>query len=262
MLRADNYQEYKKFTYKEIMNGKPLWIEHQNEEQIDKKKREYIAKGLGYQYYREFMNDPVSDENQKFRPEMMKFFKEVTLEGKMLANTMALDRAYSTEKTADFTGITIVSVDRDNNWYVRLAERFKGDEKQLIDRIFELQAAFNVDKTGIEQKAFEYTLKGYIDDEMRRRNQFFKIEGLKDLGKSKTLRIEGLIPRYVSGSIYFKEDQLYLREELERFPRGEFDDLADSLAYQLVLAEIPRQTVSQARTDIKEQENFTYEEWG
>lgn len=260
MLRADNYPEYEKKIYRVVMNGNPLWLEHLNHDQIEKKKEDFIAKGLGFQFYREYMNDPVSDENQKFKPEMMKFYEEEQLQGVMLNTYLTLDRAYSIEKTADFTGITVVSVDRDNNWYVRMAERFKGNEKQLIDRIFDLVSFYSPIKNGIEQKAFEHTLKGFLEDEMRRRNQFFKIEQLKDLGKNKNLRIEGLVPRYESGSIYFQRDQVHLREEMERFPRGERDDLLDALAYQLVLAEAPRM-MANAYADIQELETLDYKEW-
>lgn len=260
MLKMDNYQEYDKKIYRVIMNGQALWPSHLNLDQIEKKKQEYIAKGLGFQFYREYMNDPVSDDNQKFQPEKMLFYKTEELENKLLANYMLIDRAYSTEKTADFTGIVIISVDRENNWYVRWAERFKENEKDLIEHIFGLEARWKPVKTGIEQKAFEYTLRPYLNDEMKRRNQFFKIEELKDLGRSKNLRIEGLIPRYESGSIFFLSDQIHLREEMERFPRGEHDDLLDGLSYGLALAEEPRGEQSNYE-DIKELDNLDYREW-
>lgn len=260
MLRLDNYGEYEKKIYRVLTKDLPLWAEHMNKDAIDTKKQEYISKGLGFQFFREYMNDPVSDENQKFKPEKMKFYKEQTLDGKILNTFLSLDRAYSIELTADFTGITVVSVDIHNNWYIRLAERFQGNEKQLIDRIFDLVGFYAPTLTGIEQKAFEYTLKIALQDEMRRRNQFFKVQELKDLGRNKNLRIEGLVPRYESGSIYFQENQVHLREEMERFPRGEHDDLLDSLAYQLVLANSPSHKIIQ-REDIKELETLDWKEW-
>lgn len=260
MLREDNYKEYEKRTYRVIMKGDPLWKEHMNMEKIDKLRQEFIAKGLGFQFYREYMNDPVSDENQKFKPDMLLFYKEEDLKGKMLSTYIMVDRAYSIEKTADFTGMVVVSVDMDNNWYVRKAERFKGNEKQVIDRLFDLDSFYKPTKFGIEQKAYKYTLKGNLDDEMRRRNQFFKIDEIKDLGKNKNVRIEGLIPRYVSGSIYFLEDQLHMREELERFPRAEHDDLIDALAYGEGFIEAPMNRENQNQ-DIKSLEELSYNEW-
>ena len=131
-------------------------------------------------------------------------------------------------------------MDTDNNWYVVQAERFKGTEKELIDKIFDLKAYYNPVKIGIEQKAFKYTLEPALKDEMRRRNTFFLVEELKDLGKAKNVRIEGLVPRFESGSIYLRQDQADLIDELIKFPKAMHDDLIDALAYQLTIAGTPR----------------------
>jgi len=160
-------------------------------------------------------------------------------EGRLMNVYMAIDRAYSLEKTADFTGIVIVGVDSDNRWYVLNAERFKGNEKSLIEKIFDLKTFYSPLKVGIEQKSYIYTLKPTLDEEMRRRNNFFVIEELKDLGKSKALRIESLLPRYEASGIFFKKGQDDLLDELTTFPRGQYDDLIDALAYITTLASVP-----------------------
>jgi len=78
-------------------------------------------------------------------------------------------------KTADFTGLVIVSVDRDNNWYVRIAERFKGREGELIDKIFYYARKFKTKIVGVEQKAFTNTFEPILNEEMRKRD-FFLIQ--------------------------------------------------------------------------------------
>jgi len=152
-------------------------------------------------------------------------------------NFITIDRAYSTDKTADATGILVVSVDKENNWYIRMAERFKGTEKELIDKIFGLYAYFIPKRVGVEQKAFKYTIKPALDDEMRKRNIFFTVEELKDLGRNKNVRIEGLVPRFETGSIYLDKNHTDLIDELIKFPKGIHDDLIDALAYQLEITE-------------------------
>jgi phage terminase large subunit-like protein len=56
----------------------------------------------------------------------------------------------------------------------------------------------------------------------------------------KETKIRGLIPRYEAGDIFhitgFCDD---VEQELMRFPNSEHDDCADSLAYQLQIAEKP-----------------------
>jgi predicted phage terminase large subunit-like protein len=182
------------------------------------------------------MNDPVSGEHRKFKLEKFRYITadmEKQLSFMQVINFVTIDRAYSTERTADATGIVVVSVDKENNWYVRMAERFKGTESELINKIFDLHSYFHPQKIGIEQKAFNYTLKPTLEDEMRKRNQFFLVTELKDLGRKKTIRIEGLIPRFETGSIFLRQDQTELIDELIKFPASKHDDLADALAYQL-----------------------------
>ena len=240
------YQEFAKKTYKAINDGKALWPEHLSLLELENIKRNYINQGQGYLFYQEYQNDPISDEHRKFKIEGMKFYGEDELAGKQLRCYITIDRAYSAEKTADFTGIVINRVDRENNWYVK-AERFKGTEKELIDKIFDLKSYFKPIKIGIEQRAFTSTLKPYLNEEMRRRNSFFSITELKDMGRSKNPRIEGLLPRYESGSIYFLKTDTDIQDELIRFPKGVHDDLIDALAYQNEVAKggYTSQTASQ-----------------
>lgn len=239
MLNEGKYTEYSKKTYKAITDGIALWPEHLSYEELDKIKKDYMEKGQGYLFYQEYQNDPISDENRKFKLEKFKYYEDKDIEGKQMKTSVTYDRAYSLDKVADFTGKIVVSVDRENNWYIRQAVRLKVIEKDLITDIFDTKDYFSTEKIGIEQKAYEYTIKPALEDEMRKRNNFFIIEELKDGGTAKTKRIEGLLPRFEAGTIYFKRDQADLIDELITFPKGVHDDLADALAHQLTLASRP-----------------------
>ena len=234
LLDPKKYTEFFKKTYRAIDEGKALWPEHLNLDELDIIKKNYIEQGQGYLFYQEYQNDPVSDEHRKFKIEQIKYYEEEELSGRNLRCFITIDRAYSVEKTADFTGIVINRIDKENNWYIR-SERFKGTERELIDKIFDLKEFYRPIKIGIEQKAFEYTIKPTLREEMLKRNKFFSIEELKDKGTSKNQRIEGLIPRYEMGAIYFASKQTDIIDELIRFPRGVHDDLIDALAYQNVI---------------------------
>jgi len=239
LVSEKRYPEWKKKIYRAIMDGKPLWPEHLDMAALDQIKTNYLREGMGFLFYQEYMNDPVSDQFRKFKFEKVKFFDPKDIQGAQMNVYMAIDRAYSMEKTADFTGIIVVGVDNSNRWYILHAERFKGLEKDLIEKIFDLKKFYSPLKVGLEQRAYVYTLKPTMDEEMRRRNMFFKIEELKDLGKSKALRIEALLPRYEAGSMFFKKGQDDLIDELTTFPRGTYDDLADALAYVATMAVVP-----------------------
>lgn len=239
LLSPTGYTEFVKRTYRAINGTQALWPEHLDIEQLEKIKANYIEKGLGFQFYQEYQNDPVSDENRKFKLEKFKYYIDNDLEKKTLNHYITIDRAYSTAKTADSTGIIVNGVTGDNQWFIRLAEAYKGNEKDLIDRIFDLVQFWKPLKIGIEQKAFQFTFKIALEDEMRRRNVFFVVEELKDQGQSKNLRIEGLVPRFENGSIFIKKEQTVLVDQLIQFPKAVHDDVSDALAYQLYLAQAP-----------------------
>lgn len=184
-----------------------------------------------YIYSCQYMNAPVDDESAKFKISDFRYYKPDELEGRDMFTTMTVDRAYSLTKVADFTGITVRSKDVENRRYVRYAKRHKESEKDLIDTIFSLKNHFKCDRVGIEQKAFKFTLKPTLEDEMRKRNDFFTIVELKDKG-SKIQRIEGLVPQVESHSLFFIAGEMDdLEDEMARFPRAQHDDVVDSLAY-------------------------------
>ena len=241
LLSDKYYDEFTKRTYRAIQeNGKAIWKEHLSVAKLEEIKKNYLRNGMGYVFYQEYQNDPVSDENRKFKIETFRYYEDKEIERKTLNTFIAIDRAYSLKKTADFTGIVVVSVDKENMWYIRLAERLKGTEGEIIEKIFNLKEYFKPNVVGIEQKAFEYTLKPTLESEMRRRNVFFKVTELKDAGNSKIKRIEGLVPRFESGSIFLKQGMDDLQDELTRFPSAPHDDVADALSYILKLAFPPK----------------------
>jgi predicted phage terminase large subunit-like protein len=236
LLDTAQYIGWYKKTYRAINDWGALWPEHLDLDELEKIKQEYISQGQVFLFYQEYQNDPVSSEFQKFKLEKFKYYEDKEILGRNFRTFITIDRSYSLEKTADFTAFVVVSVDRENRWYVRLAERVKGTEKELIEKIFDLHSYFTPELFGIEQKAYKYTIKPALDDEMRKRNVFFRCEELKDMGRSKNVRIEGLIPRFEAGSVYLKRDQTDMIDELIKFPKGIHDDLVDSLSYQLEIS--------------------------
>ena len=237
ILNKDGYSEFTRMTYKAINPWGALWPEHLSLEALREIQEGYARKGQGSLFYQEYQNEPISAEDRKFKNEKFKFYTEEMLKDKQLVNFVTYDRAYSLNKTADFTGKVVVSVDNQNNWYVRVAQRLKVVEADLIRDIFETRDYWKPMKLGIEQKAYEFTLKVALNDEMRKQNTFFLVEELKDGGVNKSKRIEGLLPRFETGTIFFKEDMVELLEEMQSFPRGLHDDLVDALAHQLSLVE-------------------------
>ena len=158
---------------------------------------------------------------------------------------MTIDPASALRDKSDYIGITINYVDSENNWNLR-AFRTKMNSMELINLIFKLYQDIRFEKIGIEEGAYKVTLQPFLEEEMRKRGLFFRVEELKHRQQEKILRIRGLIPRYSSNSIFHIENLCSdLEEELIRFPKGAIDDTADACAYQLQIAERPERAAAE-----------------
>lgn len=193
-----------------------------------------------YHFSAQYLLNPVPEENQTFKPPF-KTFEETDLEGFNLRTFMTVDPAISDSETADYSAIVIVSVDKDNVWYIRDIWRGQVLPNPLINQIFLMYQKWKPVSVGLETVAFQRVLQYQINDEMKKRGIFIPIKELKHSTQSKEERIRGLQPRYEIGSIFHPQRTSvplveYLEDELQRFPRAKNDDMIDALASQLELA--------------------------
>jgi predicted phage terminase large subunit-like protein len=151
---------------------------------------------------------------------------------------MSIDPALTESKGADFSAITVISVDPNNTWYIRDIWRGQVLPSALIEQIFRMDAQWKPVSIALETTAFQKILQYQIYDEMRKRNRFLPIKEIKHGGMhsdSKEERIKSLQPRYEQKLVKHPERQSvplveYLEDELSRFPKGQNDDIIDSLA--------------------------------
>lgn len=225
--------------------GEPLWPEKFSLANLDN-----IRNTVGlYDWVSLYQQSPITSESQEFRKS---WFKERSWEevAKLKTrNFLAIDTAISKAASADYTGISRNYVDPENNWNLK-AYRVRVNPKELIDLIFTLHNTDHYEKIGIEKTIYYETLKPFLDDERRRRNNFPDIVPLEHHQTAKELRIRGLIPRYESGSIYHVRGECRdLEQELLMFPKATHDDVSDATAYLLQLATLPGVRTGTGRPD-------------
>lgn len=234
------YPKFKTLEFKAIQdNGEPLWKERFSLEKLEEIKQDFIKRGMKHIFDREYMNNPVSDDDRVFEIEKCKYYKLDDIKNKKLKVYLAMDRAYTKGEKSDSTGIALVGIDEEDNWYVLTAKGIKGNDTEIISEYFS-QCNFGeqygrIEYTGVEQKGFENTLKLYLDKEMQTRGKYYNIQELKDGGTPKEIRIQALQPIYNQGKIFIRKDQVDLLDQLFDFPRLEHDDIIDALAYILQL---------------------------
>lgn len=196
-------------------------------------------------FYQEYLNEAVDDETRRFKDEyLQKRFVAKDLEMRTLNRYVMIDPAKSKNDGADWTGVIVIDWDSENNWFIQYAKRLKINSPDQIKLIFNLWQNFEPLIIGYEQKAYEDTIKPYIEIKSKETGVFPVVKELEDGGTRKYDRIIGALEgRFEAGKIFFrknsKDDQYLLRGELYDFPAGKNDDLADALAYAQQLGNRP-----------------------
>lgn len=229
---AEVDEEYRK-------QGEALWPQRYGLEELKDIKRSIG----GYEWSALYQQEPVDEENRKFKPEWFKYKEVSEIEEAYTANYLTVDTKSTADRYegTDYIGLTLNFVDRNNNWHLR-SERKKLSVKELVDLLFNWYQTYQLRSIGLEKTAFTEGLKPYIEMEERARNVFLPIVELSHGGTKKEIRIEGLAPRYERGAVFHLKQggvnlAADLEEELLRFPNAKNDDASDSAAYQNQIAE-------------------------
>jgi len=240
-----------------VIDGKPAWESKYvmtDEEVGDTGKVSIEAKrtqlgSLVFSY--EMMNQPIDDMMAEFKKEYVQLEVENTVRQMDTSCCITIDSAVSEKESADFTGITINRISKENKWYIK-TYRLKCNSKELIDHIFFLKKEYNPNIIALEETTFTMAIQPFIEDEMRKRSVFFSITPFKHQGTKKETRIRGLIPRWESKSIFLIGDNIELLDEMRVFPNGQHDDVIDSLSIQLHHARPPFRKPMQLRDETPE----------
>ena len=247
-------------------SGKPpseslLWADRWTYERLLEKKKEMEADNKpSSAFWQEYFNDPISEEDRKFKTDWLnKRWKPDDLKFKPTSTYVTIDAADSKKEGSDFTGVVVVKIDSEGNWYISRVNRVKKDNLGLVEMFFELWQNEKPVVIGVEKKSFEDQFDGMINEKKNELQIYPVIRELHHHGTHKETRILGALQgRFESGKIFFlensKDDQHHLIQELYDFPKARWDDLCDALAYIEQIAQKP----SEIRPKKKFKGNFTY----
>lgn len=215
-------------------------------QKLTRKFLDAMKKTLGsYSYANQYLNQVIPEDARMFRKTWFKYYEKLPT----VKNTyIMIDPAISLQVAADFTGIVVVDIDQNNNWYIRYAKRHKITPTQLIELIFKMNEQFKPQSIGIESVAFQKMIFYVLIEEMKRRNIVIPVHEVKASNdKTKEQKIQALIPRYEWGMMFHDQGLLDLEMELLTFPRGEHDDIIDSLSMVEFIQNAPIVRVEQRK---------------
>ena len=155
--------------------------------------------------------------------------KAVKLEDLKIYTTV--DLATSTKESADFTVVTTIGVDKENNVYVLDVIRKRIEAPDIVKLLEQVYEKWQPTSIGVESAGFQLALIQII-----RRQTTLPIVKLK-ADKDKLSRALPLSAKMEAGMVFFPNDALWysdLEKELLVFPSGDHDDQVDSLAYAIL----------------------------
>ena len=233
-----------------------LWPSNWTVEKLEQKRKDMaIHSKTDAAFYQEYFNEPVSEEDQIFKPSMFRYFNDVQLEQVIKKKPhkyyIMLDPAISKKETADFTAIVCVLVNSMNEMYIVEIIRGRLNPIETIKELFGMYERWLPEKVGIETVAYQKSLVYFVEEEKKRVNSPVRSMQIQEIkaDTDKERKIKALQPRYAIGSVYHKEGDpmtKIIENELTRFPKASTDDVVDTLASVM-------QMITPARKEVHEE---------
>ena len=177
----------------------------------------------------QYQNEIVPDEEKKFKKSWLRYIDSDSPPSWKLSFGF-IDPAIGQKKNHDYTALTIIDVDHEGCWWLRVANRYKITPTEIINLMFRACEQYNLNCLGVESEAFQEALLYFVSEEMKKRQKTIPVTGIKQGGVSKDVRILGLVPRFEFGRIRVARGLTDFEDEYDSFPRAQHDDLLDSLA--------------------------------
>ena len=220
-----------------------------DERELARKKAKYLDLT---QFYSQYYNNPNSVESSYLDKSKFQYYDKEKVSNvsgvwylgeKLLHVYAAMDFAYTTKATSDYTAIVVVGVDEDNYIYVLDIDRFRTDRISVMyDRAASVYKKWKFKKLRAEIVAAQSLIVKEFKEHMRKQNVLFTIEEYNPpRNMKKEERIAAILePRYTNGVMWhYKGGNCQTLEEELVMSQPEHDDLKDALASVVEIAKPP-----------------------
>ena len=217
-------------------NGMPIFPERFSREKLVRIRKRLSNDDL---FFCQYMCDPHGGINALFRRDHVQYYD---IAPTALEISITCDPGGIRDADGDFTAFTVVGVDTANDWYVLDTIKQRMNPREMINMMFTLMDMYpSCHSFGVEEVAYQKTIRFFAEEEMRRTGRFIPFVQLKtDTRIKKTMRIRALVPRFSNKTVWLKRGHSADLED-ELFERVKNDDLKDALAYQLQVATVTPQ---------------------
>jgi predicted phage terminase large subunit-like protein len=102
--------------------------------------------------------------------------------------------------------------------------------EEFVNKIFEYYRTYRPRVVTVETTLFQRMLKWYIEQEMKRRQVFMRIQPFEGKQKKETRILQSVSGRASNGTIHVKKTQTAFIEQFTRYPQVAHDDLLDAFS--------------------------------
>lgn len=213
-----------------LERAKPLWPDYWSRAELLAKRDEVGSRA----FYTEYQNSPLSPEEAIFNAEWIRGIS-AGLDTKHMKVYMAVDPSAGAH---DRSAIVAVGVLADGARVVLDCWARRCSPNALIAAIIDMHNRYAPVKIGFEATAFQAIYKKYIMEKARAVGVRLPMVEVSPRGRTKHARIERLSPHIENGLYVFNTARCgMLIDELTMYPKHEYDDLIDALAYADELAD-------------------------
>lgn len=213
-----------------------------NIEELSKKRAQYLDK---VQFRAQYYNDPSSYEDAIVKRDWFQYYDPKHLQrlagkwyykDRRLNLFAAVDFAFSLSRTADYTAVVVVGVDRDYNYYVLDIDRFRsGLISEYFNRILALHVKWDFRKIICEVTgAQDVIVKDLKNSYIAKHGLALTVEDFRPNRQqgAKEERIDSILqPRYSNRQIYhYRGGNCQILEDELTSRNPPHDDVKDSLA--------------------------------
>lgn len=255
-FEREDFNILKKAAYNP--DGSLFFPEVLSEKELDKIRR---RQGIGI-FSKQYLNEPVSDENATFKRDQIVRRKWSEVEGRPINWYLSVDPSYFDPRGGssygDFASLVLCGMDYQKDLYVKHIVRKKMTYSELIDEIFTIYTDRKFKDEGIKNMKIILEVIGTkslsfeLANEQKRRNTWLPITEIKSRVQNKEERIRGLAPFYEYGHIFHIQECPQIEEleyELLHFPSARHDDVVDALATVLEIASPPNARSFESKQD-------------
>ncbi|MGW8178007.1 MAG: hypothetical protein ACWGQW_04335 [bacterium] len=219
-------------------DGDYIWPDYMDEEQYKIEKESFERAGLLPQFYMEYHNKEIDDDQLPFPPKFIIYEPPPPLEELICAT--AFDPASSKKRTADFSAIATLGIHQKTGrtWILDCWLKRGAEDEDKIEEFFRQSMTWRSVIHGVESNGGQAAYGTLIRRAMFQRNHYFEL----DMIPHKTRKIDriraALRPRYASGYMRHRLKWPELETQLFDFRYDDshvHDDGPDVVAMCMVL---------------------------